>query len=130
MQKGHILQFDCQECQQPVRFSLFQLEERSEPTLCGQCGKKYGFHDEQLKRQLKKFALLCQQLVDSEEILANTAVGIDVGNHSVKIPYKLLLTRLNSLLELNIDGKPLSIEFRLEPLQDFPRSLVEPVAKK
>lgn len=123
MQKGHLLQFECIECKDPVRFSVFELDKQNDLVICSKCQKKYAFNDEQLKRQLRKFSLLCQQLVESEEILSNTSVGIDVGNHSVKIPYKLLLTRLNSILELNLDGKHISIEFRLEPLHDFPTAI-------
>lgn len=122
MQKGHYLQFDCQECHQPVRFSVFELERRHDLLICPHCGQKYHLEDENLKRQLRKFEMLCRQIVDSEEILANTAVGIDVGDRHVKIPYKLLLTRLNSTLDLYIGSKPVTIEFRFEPLQDTPKS--------
>lgn len=122
MQKGHYLQFDCQDCQQPVRFSVFELERRHDLLICPHCGQKYHLEDENLKRQLRKFEMLCRQIVDSEEILANTAVGIDVGDRHVKVPYKILLTRLNSTLDLHIGNRPVSIEFRFEPLHDTPKN--------
>ena len=119
MQKGHSLEFACQACDQSVSFSLFNLDKQ--PIVeCPHCHKKYSFSEETLQRQLRKFEALCRQIQESEEILSNTAVGITIGEHNVKVPYKLLLTRLSSALELKIDGKPLSINFRFEPVSDLP----------
>ncbi len=120
MQKGHNLQFDCQGCKKPVRFSVFELEQNLKPILCPHCQKAYAFSDATLIRQIKKFEALCRQICDSEEILSNTAVGIDVGDRHVKIPYKLLLTRLSSRLDLVIGNQPVSIIFRIEPAKDLP----------
>lgn len=119
MQKGHLLQFNCQSCQQSIHFSIFELDNRETPICCQSCEKKYAF-DETLKRQLKKFAGLCHQLVESEEILSQTSIAIDVCSHHVKVPFKLLLTRLNSTLDLIVGNEPLAITFRLEPLKDLP----------
>ena len=122
MQKGHVLEFNCQGCQQPIKFSVFELDQLIH---CAHCAKKYAFKDESLRRQIKKFEALCRQLVESEEILSMTSVGIDVGEHRVKVPYKILLTRLNSVLDLNIGEKEkLAISFRVEPLKDLPPTLL------
>lgn len=120
MQKGHQLEFDCMACKEPVSFSLFNLEKTDGYLACGKCQKRYAFTDETLKRQLKKFEALCRQLIESEEILSNASIGIDVGEHHVQIPYKLLLTRLNSNLELSMGNLPVNIKFRIEPLKDTP----------
>lgn len=117
MKKRDNLQFNCQSCGNPVCFSVFELERDNSLIHCSHCQKKYAFWDENLKRQLKKFEALCRQLIESEEILSHTAVGVDVGDNHVKIPYKLLLTRLNSTLDLMIGNQPLSITFRIEPLE-------------
>lgn len=120
-QQGHHLQFDCQSCKEVIPFSLFELEKKKSHHLeCPKCKKKYIFSDENLLRQIKKFEALCCQIRDSEEILSNTAVGIDVGDRHIKMPFKLLLTRLNSSLDLMIGNAPLSIVFRIEPLKDIP----------
>jgi hypothetical protein len=119
MQKGHNLSFNCQSCQTPLRFSVFEIEKQPVLT-CLHCEKKYSFSEETLLRQLKKFDALCRQIVESEEILSNTSVGIDIGEHHVQIPYKLLLARLNSSLELRIGHSPLTINFRIEPAKDLP----------
>lgn len=120
MQKGHLLQFNCQSCQHPIQFSVLDLDKPNSLLCCTHCNKKYRFEEETLKRQLKKFASLCQQIHESEEILGNTSVGVDVGDRQIKIPYKLLLTRLNSTLDLIVGDQPLSILFRIEPIKDFP----------
>lgn len=120
MQKKHKLQFSCLTCKSSICFSIFELDNDNNQISCQQCKKKYVFSDEVLKRQLKKFEALCRQIIDSEEILSNTAVGIDVGEHQVKIPYKLLLTRLSSTLDLIIGDQPITISFRIEPLRDLP----------
>lgn len=117
MLNKQMLQLNCHECEHVIDFSIFDLDKNSE-ILCHSCGKKYILNDENLKRHLKKFEALCRQIIDSEEILSYTAVGIDVGDTHVKIPYKLLLTRLTSSLDLTVGGKPLSFAFRIEPLKD------------
>jgi len=115
-QKRGLLQFKCLSCQTPVLFSIFELDGQNALLTCDECNRKYSFQDEALLRQIKKFEALCKQIIDSEEILSNTAVGIDIGEHHVKIPYKLLLTRLNSTLDLMVGDQTFSISFRVEPL--------------
>lgn len=119
MQKGHLLQFCCQSCQNPIQFSVFDIE-NNDGICCSSCGLIYDFNDEGLKRQLRKFENLCRQIQLSEEILSNTSVGIYLGDREIKIPYKLLLTRLNSTLDLMVGDRPLTITFRIEPTIDTP----------
>lgn len=123
MQKGHLLTFQCDNCTQNLSFSVVDLDKNPGKVTCEHCSKEYAFSDPDLKRQLKKFEALCRQIADSEEILSNASVGIDVGPHHVKVPYKILLTRLNSSLELVIGDRPLTIEFRMEPLKDLKECL-------
>lgn len=120
MQKGHNLQFDCQGCKKLIHFSVFELEQTEKPIQCPHCAKIYAFSDQTLIRQIKKFEALCRQICDSEEILSNTAVGIDVGDRHVKVPFKILLTRLSSCLDLMIGKQPVVIKFRIEPVKDMP----------
>lgn len=104
-----------------LEFSIFELDMPGHSIQCMACQKKYVFNDETLIRQLKKFALLCRQIIDSEEILSYTTVGIDVGEKHVKVPYKLLLTRFTSSLDLILGDQPVNIRFRIEPLKDMPK---------
>jgi transcription elongation factor Elf1 len=121
MQKGHILQFCCQHCQKPIQFSVFDLENNRAHIRCSACGVIYDFSDETLQRQVKKFEDLCRQIQLSEEIFSNTSVGIYLGDKEIKIPYKILLTRLNSTLDLMLGDRPLTITFRIEPNIDTPK---------
>lgn len=114
MQKGHALEIECQSCRNPVRFSVFEIE-KNDIVDCEQCKKRYLFSDPVLKRQLKKFELLCRQIYESEEILGSASVGVRVGSEEVLVPFKILLTRLNSKLNLKIGDQTLTVLFRIEP---------------
>lgn len=121
VQKGPSLQFHCLECGKPISFSV--LDHPRETFSCEECGKSYAFTDKDLNRQLKKFETLCRTILDSEEILANTSVGITVDRRNICVPYRILMTRFNSQLDLTIGDQPLKIEFRVEPLQDQPQTI-------
>lgn len=120
MQKGHLLEFECVQCKTPITFSVVNTQ--LEPLQCDRCHKKYLFDDPVLIRQLKKFQDLCRQIQESEEILGMTQVGIDVNGQSVQIPYRILLTRLNSTLDLMLGDQPISIRFRIEPPKDWEKN--------
>jgi ribosomal protein S27E len=119
MQKGHYLQFNCQGCENPICFSIFGLNKPHLSLRCSHCEKQYLIDDESLIRHLKLFEALCLQVNESQEILGNANIGIDIGEHHVKVPFKLLLTRLNSCLDLVIGDQPVSIVFRIDSLKDI-----------
>lgn len=117
MQKGKNLQFPCQKCKSNVQFSIFELDKNEGKVICPGCSLAYDFGDKDLMRQLTKFTSLCNQIRESEEILSNSSIGVYIGEKEVKIPFKVLLSRLNSHLELVMDDKPITITFRIEPTQ-------------
>ena len=119
-QSGHKLQFHCQECETPILFSVLDRDHFDRVVICGGCERKYAFQDETLLRHLRQFEALCHQIYASEEILGSTAIAIDVGTHHVQVPFNILLTRLSTVIELNINGKKSVIYFRVEPLKDIP----------
>lgn len=119
LKKGHKLQIHCQNCNTPILFSLLSRNQFDGVLVCTRCGKKYKFED-QILRQLHHFEALCKQIHASEEILGDTSIAIDVGSHHVKVPFNILLTRLSSVIELDIGGEKLSVSFRVEPLNDIP----------
>jgi hypothetical protein len=94
------------------------LDSQSVQLVCQHCQKKYSF-GEDILRQIKKFESLCHEIQNAEEILGNTSVAIDVGSHHVKVPFRLLLTRLGSVLDLVIGSNKMEIFFRTEPLRDL-----------
>ena len=115
MSNQELFQINCLGCHQPLEFTLQALEEMHLFS-CSECGKAYGFGQETLKRQLRKFAALCRQIHDSQEILGNAGVAVTVGSEEVQIPFKLLLSRLKSTLVLQIGSERLVVSFRVEPV--------------
>ncbi len=115
MEKQGTFQLDCITCNEPVIFSILDLDKAPHLVTCPSCGKKYGLGEETLKRQLVKFAALCQQIQESQEILGNASVAVEVGPNSVKVPFKLLLLRLKSVLDLTVGDTRLTVTFRVEP---------------
>ena len=118
MEQGHKLQFACTACQKPVVFSVLDIKSVEKSVACSHCGKVYRFDDETLLHHLTLFEQLCRQIHASSEILGRSAVAVDIGAKCVKVPFNLLLTRLSSVIELEMDGKKIEIAFRLEPLTE------------
>ncbi len=107
----------CTSCKHQVHFPLKIIEEQL-PCIatCSQCNKKYGIESGTISRQLNLFIALCRQLKKSEEILSSASVAVSVGPHEVKVPFKLLLSRLRSTLDLDIGGTKVSFSYRTEPV--------------
>lgn len=115
-QKRGTFQLNCLHCKHPVTFEVLDLQKEPELVVeCSCCNKKYVIGDEALKRQLAQFARLCKEIRASEEILGSTSIAVDVGPHSVKIPFKILLTRLKSTLDLKVGSERITVVFRTEP---------------
>lgn len=124
MKRGHRLQFYCESCERAVAFSILERD-YIHGIACSGCGRKYRFEDETLIEQLRQFEALCRQIHASQAILGKASIAIDIDTHHVKVPFNLLLTRLSSVLDLNVGGKKLSIAFRVEPVQDCQTSADE-----
>lgn len=120
MEQGHKLQFECEECANPVHFSVLDKDNFDKKVYCEHCNRVYQFDDETLVHHLELFEALCQQIYKSQEILGKSSVAIDIGSKCVKVPFNLLLTRLTSVIELNVNGKKSQIAFRLEPTMEVP----------
>ena len=74
----------------------------------------YAF-DEALKTKLNKLKNLILVLRDAESILGDCNVAVTVPAGEVKIPYALLLTRLNTMITLNLGEKKVDFHIRIEP---------------
>ncbi len=118
MQKGHSLSFPCTACGENVIFDLRTLQKGALKLHCNGCQKPFVFEEGTLLTQIRKFLNLIEVLKDSEDILSMTSVAIRVGDKEVQIPYKLLLTRLTSHLEIEMEGKKVHLMFRSEPAKD------------
>ena len=112
------IEFRCvnDSCDKFISMSLKEIE--SNPTIvCSGCGQSYTFNKEFIDK-LKKFEKLVLAVREAEDILGSTNVAINIKDHQIKVPYRLLLTRLNTLITLNIGGKEINFRFRIEPLND------------
>ena len=58
---------------------------------------------------------LIHALRSSEDILGDSVVSVNVAGGEVRIPYALLLTRLNTLITLELDGKKVDFHLWVEP---------------
>jgi hypothetical protein len=120
---GFSIEMHCTECGSLLSIPYRPTAKLPWITRCATCNKQFGIESGTIARQIKLFVGLCQQLKASEEILANATIA--VGPTEVKIPFRLLLTRLKSTLDLDIDGKKISIASRTEPLKIGEETLAE-----
>lgn len=117
MEKTANIEFKCiqDECEGLIRFSILDVGGKI-AVQCPNCHNDYTFNKD-LTEKIKKFVELILTVRSSESILGNTHVAIDVDGHSVQVPYRLLLTRLNTLLTLKIGSQEIIFKFRVEPLK-------------
>ena len=117
MEKAGKIEFKCieQECEGTISLSILDIENNIK-IICPECKNEYTFNKD-LITKIKKFVNLIYTVRDSEDILGNTDIAIDVKGHSVHIPYRLLFTRLNTLLTLKIGDEQINFKFRVEPLK-------------
>jgi hypothetical protein len=122
VQVGNNLEFRCIKdgCGELVKFSVFDIS-KNHKIRCTACEKEYAFGQE-LVSKLDKFEKLCRAVNEAEDILSDTNVAINVYSHEVQIPFRLLLSRLNTQLNLNVGGKDIQIRFRVSPLKDMPQA--------
>jgi hypothetical protein len=108
--------FECMqpECKGIVNFNLIDVADENFNALCGECHSSYEFDDE-LRTKLNKLRNLIIAIRESEDILGDCNVSVTVPAGNVKIPYALLLTRLNTMIKLNVGGKEVDFHFRIEP---------------
>ena len=114
---GFSIEIHCTHCGSLVSFPYRPTAKLPWITRCSGCNKQFGIESDTIARQIRLFVDLCQQLKASEEILANAAIAVTVGSTEVKIPFRLLLTRLKSTLVLDVGGKNIAVSSRTEPLK-------------
>ena len=112
------IEFECIKdgCKEVIGFSLRQAE-KDQRLLCAKCKNEYRL-DRALVEKLKSFDNLVAAVKSAWDILSNTSVGVTVNQHTVKIPYRLLLTRMTTMLALKIGDQTLNLRFRVEPLKE------------
>jgi hypothetical protein len=112
-----LIDFSCAEdgCGQPIQFNLLDLRAGEGVVTCERCRQSYDFDDEFLDK-LNKLRVLILAVKDAEDILGDCSVGVATANGEIKLPYKLLLTRLNTQITFAGSGKTMDFHIRVEPL--------------
>lgn len=112
-----LVDFDCLDCVHTVQFDLMSLHDAKGTVSCPHCHRPYQF-DRHFLAQLEKLRNLVLAVREAEEIIGNCQIAVTVPGGEVKIPYRLLLTRMNTLISLEVSGKAMDFNFRIEPLND------------
>ena len=110
------LDFRClsDDCEGVVKFNLADIAENEFQVVCPVCHRAYEL-DETLRNKLERMLDLIVAIRNSEDILGDSVVSVNVAGGSVRVPYALLLTRLNTLISLEVAGKKTDFHLWVEP---------------
>lgn len=110
------LDFHCfsDNCDGVVKFDVGQVADPDFQVVCPHCHRAYAF-DEVLRGKLTRMMNLISAIRDCEDILGDSVVAVSVAGGEVKIPYALLLTRLNTLITLDAGGRKTDFHLWVEP---------------
>ena len=116
---GALIDFQCEDdkCGETVVFDIMTLKENDRRISCPNCHRLYNFN-KRFVDKLEKLRNLVLAVKESEDIIDDCNVAVDTPMGGVKVPYRLLLTRLNTLISLKVKGKIIDFNFRIEPLNN------------
>jgi len=103
------------ECSNTVRFNVMELHREKGRISCPACHLEYRFKADFVGK-LKRLRRLVFAVMEAEDILGDASVAVTTGAGDVRIPYRLLLTRLNTIISLDVGGRKVDFNFRVEPL--------------
>ena len=101
-------------CEGVVHFNLLDITRKDFQAVCATCHNSYEF-DNELIDKLKRMCDLIISIRKAEDILGNCKVSVNVAGGEVKIPYALLLTRLNTIITLKLGEKDVDFHLWVEP---------------
>ncbi|EDM26233.1 hypothetical protein LNTAR_24019 [Lentisphaera araneosa HTCC2155] len=104
-----------EECGKTINFNVMELKEKEGLLTCPHCYRQYSFSDSTFIEKLEKLRNLLIAVKDAEDILGDVNVGVNTVAGSAKIPYRLLLTRMNTVITLEVGGYKIDFNFRVEP---------------
>ncbi len=110
------IDFHCldSDCDGVVKFNLSEVTSPRFQAICPKCHRPYEL-DDSLRDKLKRMWVLIEAIRNAEDILGNSNVSVNVISGEVKIPYSLLLTRLNTLITLELGGRKVGFHLWVEP---------------
>ena len=101
-------------CEGVVNFDLINVADPEFQAVCPVCHRAYAL-DEALRDKLTRMMKLIASIRDCEDILGDSVVAVKVAAGEVKVPYALLLTRLNTMISLEFGGKKTDFHLWVEP---------------
>jgi hypothetical protein len=103
------------DCKAAVSFNLMEVKGEGDRIVCPQCRREYHLDTAFLGKlqRLRKLVLTVQEAAD---LLGDVNVAVTTPQGEVKVPYWLMLTRLNTIITLELGGKTVDFNFRVEPL--------------
>ena len=110
------LDFCCQsqDCSGVVKFDLADVTDPDFQAVCPECHRAYAL-DETMRSKLQRMLELVIAIRNSEDILGDSVVSVNVAGGEVRIPYALLLSRLNTIITLEINGTKTDFHLGVEP---------------
>ncbi len=108
--------FKCVEagCEGLLCMTLLDAADPDFQAVCPSCHRPYQF-DAHIIDKLRKLKDLIVAIRKAESILGDCKVAVTVPGGTVKIPYPLLLTRLNTIVTLELQGRKVDFHFMVEP---------------
>lgn len=110
------LDFCCQSqgCSGIVKFDLADVTDPDFQAVCPECHRAYAL-DDTMRGKLQRMLDLVIAIRNSEDILGDSVVSVNVAGGEVRIPYALLLSRLNTIITLEINGNKTDFHLWVEP---------------
>lgn len=102
------------ECGGIVKFNLADVARDDFQAVCPKCHHSYAL-DARLRDKLGRMLELVIAIRRAEDILGDSNVSVNVAGGEVKIPYALLLTRLNTLITLEAGDRKVDFHLWIEP---------------
>lgn len=110
------LDFCCQsqDCSGIVKFDLADVTDPDFQAVCPECHRAYAL-DDNMRGKLQRMLDLVIAIRNSEDILGDSVVSVNIAGGEVRIPYALLLSRLNTIITLEINGNKTDFHLWVEP---------------
>lgn len=111
--------FGCIEadCDGDIRFNIMDMVKQNGVVQCPCCHRIYQF-DEQFQDKLQRLRKMVLAVRQAEDLLDSTNIGVTTLMGEVKLPYRLLLTRMTTVFSVEVEGKKVDFFFRTEPLNE------------
>jgi len=114
---GHAhIDFHClnPDCGAVVKFDLADVKKRGFQAVCPECLATYKL-DDALRDRLMRMLSLVEAIRNAEDLLGDANVAIATRNEEIRIPYAMLLTRLNTIITLEFGGHKVDFHLWIEP---------------